>query len=203
MYDALSTRYTFPCPAHGEARVRLHDFRELDRLPGAAHPAVFRVRYVCACGDDHLGLVSHDELDWAPLGLQSGSGMFLNLMTDRLEPLQEEFGDIAARRIGAGEWPWSFFCYPEERPRPVFPSMFWLLAPGTADGSIGVAVRCPACLRVSINIVSREHVDVPFHNDPAVGVVEHVFRDDARRTIAEFESELYSSSFDARRLDLH
>ncbi len=201
MYDALSTRYTFPCPAQGEARVRLHDFRELDRLPGASHPAVFRVRYVCACGDDHLGLVSHDELDWAPLGLQAGT--FLNLMTDRLEPLQDEFGDIAARRIGAGEWPWSFFCYPEERPRPVFPSMFWLLAPGTANGSIGVAVRCPACMKVSINIVSPDHVDVPFHNDSAVGVVEHVFADDALRTIEEFEAELYSGSFDARRLHLH
>jgi hypothetical protein len=201
MYDPISTRYTFSCPTRGEARVRLHDFRELERLPGAAHPAVFRVRYVCACGDDHLGLVSHDELDWAPLGLQSG--VFLNLMTDRLEPLEEEFGDLAARRIGAGEWPWSFFCYPEERPRPVFPSMFWLLAPGASTESIGVAVRCPACLKVSINIVSPEHVDVPFHNDPAVGVVRHVFREDALRTIEEFESELYSSSFDARRLDLH
>jgi hypothetical protein len=201
MYDPISTRYTFPCPVHGEARVRLHDFRELDRLPGAAHPAVFRVRYVCSCGDDHLGLVAHDDLDWAPLGLQAG--VFLNLMTARLEPVQDELGDLAARRIGAGEWPWSFFCYPEERPRPVFPSMFWLLAPGTAAGSIGLAVRCPACLRLSINIVSAEHVDVPFHNDAAVGVVEHVFPGDALNTIEEFESELYSASFDARRLKLH
>jgi hypothetical protein len=201
MYDPISTQYTFPCPTRGEARVRLHDFRELERLPGAAHPAVFRVRYACSCGEDHLGLVPHDELDWAPLGLQSGT--FLNLMTDRLEPLQDEFGDLAARRIGAGEWPWSFFCYPEERPRPVFPSMFWLLAPGTAAGSIGVAVRCPACMRLSINIVSREHVDLPFHNDAAVGVVEHVFREDASHAIEEFTSELYSASFDARRLKLH
>ena len=201
MYDPISTRYTFPCPARGEACVKLHDFRERERLPGAAHPAVFRVRYDCSCGDDHVGLVSHDDLDWAPLGLQAGQ--FLNLMTDRLEPLHEEFGDLAARRIGAGEWPWSFFCYPEERPRPVFPSMFWLLAPGTANGSVGVAVRCPACLKVSINIVSPEHVDVPFHNDAAVGVVRHVFREDARRSIEEFEAELYSASFDARRLELH
>jgi hypothetical protein len=201
MYDAISTQYTFSCPTRGEARVRLHDFRELERLPGAAHPAVYRVRYSCSCGDDHLGLVAHDDLDWAPLGLQSG--LFLNLMTDRLEPLQDEFGDLAARRIGAGEWPWSFFCYPEERPRPVFPSMFWLLAPGTVAGSIGVAVRCPACMRLSINIVSPEHVDLPFHNDAAVGVVEHVFREDAVHTIEEFRSELYSASFDARRLKLH
>jgi hypothetical protein len=201
MYDAIRTRYTFSCPTRGECHVRLHDFRELERLPGATHPAVFRVRYLCGCGDDHVGLVSHDELDWAPLGLQAG--VFLNLMTDRLEPLQEEFGDLAARRIGAGEWPWSFFCYPEERARPVFPSMFWLLAPGTTTGSIGLAVRCPGCMRVSINIVSSEHVDVPFHNDRAVGVVRHVFKDDALRTLEEFELELYSSAFDARRLDLH
>jgi hypothetical protein len=201
MYDALSTRYTFSCPARGESRVLLHDFRELDRLPGAAHPAVFRVRYACACGDEHVGLVAHDELDWAPLGLDSG--VFLNLMTDRLEPVEGEFGDLAARRIGAGEWPWSFFCYPEERPRPVFPSMFWLLAPGHAEGSVGLAVRCPACLRVSINIVSAAHVDMPFHNDAAVGVVEHVFHDDALRTVAEFRAQLDSSAFDARRLELH
>ncbi len=201
MYDPLSTRYTFSCPTGGQSRVLLHDFRELDRLPGASHPAVFSVRYACACGDDHVGLVAHDELDWAPLGL--GSGVFLNLMTDRLEPVEDEFGDLAARRIGAGEWPWSFFCYPEERPRPVFPSMFWLLAPAHAEDSVGLAVRCPACLRVSINIVSAAHVDVPFHNDAAVGVVEHVFRDDALRTVEEFRAELDSSAFDARRLQLH
>jgi hypothetical protein len=201
MYDPISTRYTFSCPAYGEAQVLLHDFRELDRLHGATHPAVFRVRYACSCGDEHIGLVAHDELDWAPLGLDGG--VFLNLMTDRLEPVEDELGDLAARRIGAGEWPWSFFCYPEERPRPVFPSMFWLLAPGSRFGSVGLAVRCPACLRVSINIVSAAHVDVPFHNDAAVGVVDHVFRDDALQTIEEFRAELDSSTFDARRLELH
>jgi hypothetical protein len=200
MYDALSTRYTFSCPERGESRVLLHDFRELDRLPGAVHPAVFSVRYACGCGDEHVGLVTHDELDWAPLGLDSR--VFLNLMTDRLEPVEEEFGDLAARRIGAGEWPWSFFCYPEERPRPVFPSMFWLLSPGQVDGSVGLAVRCPACLRVSINLVSAAHVDVPYHNDSSVGVVEHVFRADVLRTVEEFRAELDSSTFDERRLQL-
>jgi hypothetical protein len=56
---------------------------------------------------------------------------------------------------------------------------------------------------VSINIVSAAHVDVPFHNDAAVGVVDHVFRDDALRTVEEFRAELDSSAFDARRLQLH
>jgi hypothetical protein len=198
MYDSLTSRYTFSCPQHGEARVALSAFRTLDRLEGAAHPAVYRVRFACTCGDEHDGLVSHDELDWAPLGFEGG--VFLNLMTARVEPLADELGDLAAARIRAGEWPWSFFCYPEERPRPVFPSAFFLLAPG--DGRLGLAVHCPACGRTSVNLVSHEHVDLPFHNDREVGVVEHVFAGDVERTVEEFRAELWSASFDARRLGL-
>jgi hypothetical protein len=200
MYDTLKGLFRFACPSRGETGVTLSAFRVLERLPGAAHPAVYRVRFACHCGDEHPGLVSHDELDWAPLGL--GPGAFLNLMTSRLEPLSSELADLAARRIGAGQWPWSFFCYPEERPRPVFPSAFRLLAPGSAHGSVGVAVRCPVCSRVSVNLVSHEHVDVPFHNDPVIGIVRHVFAADAERTLREFRAELESSDFDARRLDL-
>ena len=198
MYDALTTRYTFACPARGESHVCLSSFRELERLPGPAHPAVYRVRFSCGCGDDHDGLVAHDELDWAPLGLDAGR--FLNLMTARLEPAAAELGDQALRRLEAGEWPWSFFCYPEERARPVFPSAFAVLAPG--DGSLGIAVRCPACGRTSVNLVSRPHVDLPFFNDPEVGVVAHVFAEDAALTLEAFQAELWSTSFDARRLDL-
>jgi hypothetical protein len=198
MYDALRSRYTFACPRNGESHVTLSAFRELERLPGAAHPAVFQVRFSCPCGDEHTGLVSHDELDWAPLGL--AEGVFLNLMTSRLDALAGELGDLAARRIAAGEWPWSFFCYPEEKPRPVFPSAFFLLAPG--DGSLGLAVTCPACSRISVNLVSASHIDLPFHHDAEIGVVEHVFAEDAAATLAEFQAELYSSRFDARRLAL-
>jgi len=198
MYDALTSRYTFACPARGECRVALSDFRRLERLPGAAHPAVYRIRFACPCGDEHDGLVSHDDLDLAPLGLEAGA--FVNLMTARVEPVAAELRDLAATRIGAGEWPWSFFCYPEERPRPVFPSSFSLLAPG--ERSLGLAVRCPVCGRLSVNLVSHAHVDLPFHNDREIGVVEHVFSDDLLETIATFRAELWSSSFDARRLEL-
>jgi len=200
MYDALTTRYIFACPAMGETSVKLSAFRELERLPGASHPAVFRVRFACPCGDEHPGLVSHEELDWAPLGLQDRT--FLNLMTARLEPLDSEFVDLAIHRIRAGTWPWSFFCYPEERPRPVFPSFFRLLAPSEEGGSIGLAVLCPSCLRISINLVSAEHVDLPFHNDKEIRVVEHVFAADAHRTVEEFQAQLYSSEFDAGRRSL-
>jgi hypothetical protein len=198
VYDALTTRYTFACPARGESHVCLSSFRELERLPGPAHPAVYRVRFSCGCGDHHDGLVAHDELDWAPLGLDAGR--FLNLMTARLEPAAAELGDQALRRLEAGEWPWSFFCYPEERARPVFPSAFAVLTPG--DGSVGIAVRCPSCGRTSVNLVSRPHVDLPFFNDPEVGVVAHLFAEDTALTLEAFRAELYSASFDARRLHL-
>ena len=198
MYDALTTRYTFACPARGETRVRLSAFRALDRIPGAEHPAVFRVLFDCPCGDEHPGLVSDSELDWAPLGL--AEERFLNLMTAQFAEVAEELTDLAVRRILAGEWPWSFFCYPEGRPRPVFPSSFFLLAPG--DGSLGIAVRCPSCERVSVNLVSHEHVDLPFHNDREVGVVPHLFTGDAERLVTDFREELDSSRFDAKRLEL-
>ena len=53
-----------------------------------------------------------------------------------------------------------------------------------------------------MNLVSREHVDVPFHNDREIGVVDHLFADDVHATVEEFRSELYGSSFDGRRLAL-
>ncbi len=198
MYDSLTSRYTFACPRRGESRVALSAFRTLEPLLGTTHPVVYQIRFACPCGDEHDSLVSHDELDWAPLGLDGR--LFLNLMTSRLEPVASELGDLAAMRIQAGEWPWSFFCYPEERPRPVFPSLFWLLAPG--GGSLGLAVRCPACSRISVNLVSHEHVDIPFHNDREIGVVDHVFPEDTHAAVEEFRAELWSASFDARRLAL-
>ena len=79
-----------------------------------------------------------------------------------------------------------FFCWPEERPRPVFPSAFKLLAPAASGDRVGLAVRCPACGKVSVNLVSRAHVDVPFVNDREVGVVRAPLpgrrRRDARRS---------------------
>jgi hypothetical protein len=123
-------------------------------------------------------------------------------MTSRVDSMATELGELAATRIKAGEWPWSFFCWPEERPRPVFPSAFRLLTEAASGDRIGVAVRCPVCARVSLNIVSRHHVDVPFHNDREIGVIGHLFEEDARATIEEFRAELFGTTFDVRRLSL-
>jgi hypothetical protein len=200
MYDALRTEFRFACPTRGQAAARLSSFRRLERLPGATHPAVFQVSFACSCGGEHVALVSDTELDWAPLGL--GEGAFLNLMTTRVEALAGELGDLAARRIEAGEWPWSFFCYLEGQPRPVFAWSYSVLGGGVPRDSVAVLVRCPACEALSLNLVSGAHLDVPFHNDREVGVLEHVFESDAEHVVERFQAELHSSHFDARRLAL-
>jgi hypothetical protein len=171
----------------------------LEQLPGPLHPAVYSVVFACGCGEDHRGLVSHKDLDWAPLGGTTAAS-FHDLMTSRDGLLAAELAELAAVRIGAGEWPWSFFCRLEDRPRPMTPSALAVIAAGEA--SVGVAVRCPACSAVSVNIVTREHVDIPFWNDARVGVVGHTFEAEALRTIEEFRAQLDSAQFDERRLDL-
>jgi hypothetical protein len=82
----------------------------------------------------------------------------------------------------------------------VFPSSFTLLT--AADETVGLAVRCPSCRRLSVNLVSRAHIDVPFHNDHEIGIVEHLFHEEALPTVAAFRAELWSASFDSRRLAL-
>jgi len=199
MYEPLTSMYSFACPHGRGVRVPLSAFRWLECLPGAAHPTIYRVSFSCLCGDEHEGLVSHDELDWAPLGVDAG-GTFRNLMTDHDDALAGELTLLAASRISVGQWPWSFYCYLEGCPRPITPSAFAVIAP--TDESFGILVRCPVCAALSVNLVSRAHVDIPFWNDARVGVVDHVFREDAVRAVAEFRSELRSARFDERRLDL-
>ena len=41
---------------------------------------------------------------------------------------------------------------------------------------------------------------LPFHHDREIGVVEHVFAGDADDLVETFRADLYSASFDARRL---
>ncbi len=195
--DPLTGTYRLPCPTAGSTRVRLSSFREIERIAGTAHPAVYRVVFACPCGGEHVALVGHDALDWAPLGLDEGV-TYVNLMTSRRDDLASELTGLATARIGRGEWPWCFFCQREDAPRPVTPSAFRLLAPSAR--AVAVAVRCPACSSTSINLVTTLHVDLPFHSDATVGVVAHAFEDDALRTIDALRSELDGASFDERRL---
>src|SRR5437868_13412561 len=88
MYDVLRASYRFHCPHRPPGQLRtvaLSRFRSIERLPGAAHPGVFRITYLCDCGDDHVGLVAHDDLDYGPMAatpVECG-----NLETVRPEPV--------------------------------------------------------------------------------------------------------------------
>src|SRR5271156_2509962 len=100
MYDALTTKYRFPCPRKGETSVLLSGFRRLEELPGPHHPVVYRVEFACGCGELHPGLVPHGELDWAPLGLNEDT-LWLNVMTSHRDSLAGELSDLAAQKIKA------------------------------------------------------------------------------------------------------
>lgn len=197
--DALTGTYRLPCPANGTSRVLLSSFRQIERVPGVVHPAVFRVVFDCSCGRSHVALVGHDALDWAPLGFEEHVP-YVNLMTSRREDLASELAELATARLGRGAWPWSFFCYLEDAPRPATPSSFRLLAP--FPGLVAVAIDCEHCGSTSINLVTHSHVDVPFHSDARVGVVDHAFDEDALPTTDAFLAELGSATFDEKRLVL-
>jgi hypothetical protein len=199
VYNPLTSKYALSCPQQGQAWLPLSAFRTLDRLPGPAHPAVFSVLFACPCGGVHPGFVTHDDLDVAPLGLGAG-GTFRNLMTTRDDLLEVELSSLAATRIGAGEWPWSFFCLREARPKPITPSAITLIAPG--EDRFGVAVRCPSCAAISVNLVTREHVDIPFWNDKRVTVVDHVFDEPGLDAVDVFQEGLTSARFGEMTIDL-
>lgn len=197
--DPLTGAYRLPCPVRGAARVRLSSFREIERVAGTAHPAVYRVVFACPCGAEHVALVGHDALDRAPLGLDEDGG-FLNLMTSRHDDLAAELAGLASMRIGRGEWPWCFFCQQEKAPRPVTPSSFRLLAP--CPDAVAVAVRCPVCDSTSVNLVTSTHIDVPFHSDTTVGVVAHAFESGSLQTVEALRWEVGSAPVDERRLQI-
>jgi hypothetical protein len=205
MYDVLRATYRFHCPRRpGDdlTRVPLSSFRRLERLEGAAHPAVYRVAYDCPCGEQHVGLVSHDDLDYGPLGRVDVE--FRNLLTGRSEPVGDELVEIARLEVQRGNWPWRLYCTEEARIRPVWPSSLEMVAPATAGGGdvLGVAMSCPGCGGLSVNLVSGAHLDIPFYHDKVVRYVERPFGDARDLTVEGFHHQLHSARFDSERADL-
>ena len=202
MYDVLRASYRFHCPHRPQGGLRsvaLSRFRSLERLPGAAHPAVFRVVYRCDCGDDHVGLLAHDDLDYGPIAASNVE--FRNLLTGRSEPVGEELLELTRLQVQRGNWPWQLLCGREAVLKPVFPSSLTLVCP--AEGElVGVAMRCPSCGELSLNVVSESHLDVPFYHDRVVRLIDRPFGDPRDLTVDRFHEQLWSSGFDAERASL-
>lgn len=198
MYDGFKARYTFPCPARREASIPFSAFRTVEQLPGVRRPAVFDIRFSCPCGGEHPGLLTHRDLDWSPLG--GTAEAFFDVMTGRFESVYDMLVDEAAHRITHGRWPWTFFCVAETKPRPAYPSAFRVLEP--AHGRMVVAVRCPSCESISVNLVSCDHLDVPYYSDREVEVVDHVFGQRGGGGLDDLVEELHSGPFGRSRQPL-
>lgn len=196
MFDVLRNHYELRCPATGAtAGVSLSRFRSVRRLRGAEHPAVFRVVFDCdACSGRHESLISHDRLDWEPLGIDIPTA-FTDLVSGSRALLGSELAGSASARLKQGGWPWTFFCHPESAIRPGFPSSLRLVAPteGTDAERIGVTVRCFHCQRLTVNIVSRSHLDVPWYSDPHIAYLGVLLRDDQITTEERFRHQLASN----------
>ena len=202
MYDVLRASYRFHCPHRPPGQLRtvsLSRFRSIERLPGAAHPAVFRVTYLCDCGDDHVGLVAHDDLDYTPI---AGAPMvFRNLLTGRSEPVANELLEHARAQVQRGNWPWRLYCGREAALKPVFPSCLALVLPAETE-LVGVAMHCPSCGELSLNVVSEAHLDVPFYHDPVVRLIDRPYGDIRDMTVEAFHEQLWSAGFDSERATL-
>lgn len=193
MFDPIRNRYALTCPEHEETVwVPVSGFRAIRRLRGAHAPAVFRVAFDCECGGRHEALVSHDRLDWEPLGTDS-TETFTNLLTGRRELLATELSEQATDHLRRGSWPWMFYCHPESAMRPGFPSSLRFVTPEHGHGTdrVGTLVRCFSCERHTVNIVSRDHLDVPWHTDAAIGFIAQVFDGDAIAPEERFRHQLH------------
>jgi hypothetical protein len=182
MYDPLRAEYRMRCPERnpdGDRRygVTLSQFVSVTRLAGAQHPAVYCVHHHCsACGGSHDALLTHDELDCAPVVGTPSSEPFWEPLTGRIAgDAGEELREAAASRVRRGDWPWLFWCAEERCGKPLFPSEIRFAA--RHDDRIGIAVVCSACERASLNVVTPWHLDVPFFHDRAVEASDRPLRD--------------------------
>src|SRR5919199_4316360 len=114
MHDLLRARYRLPCPRRhaGDRRaVALSAFRRVERLPGARHPAVYRVAYRCDCGGEHVCLLAHGDLDYGPIApplaaesARADAPAFRNLMTGRMESVLDELVELVRLEVQRGNW---------------------------------------------------------------------------------------------------
>jgi len=199
VYDVLRNRYRFMCPVASAPDDRpLSSFRTIERLPGPGHPAVYRIHYVCAvCGDEHPALLSEHELDCGPVTPRTDE-TFVNVLTGKHEPVADELTNVAELHLRRGNWPWTFYCACEHEVRPGYPSHLARVEPGVDDRTLGVAVRRACCGGLSINLVSRRHLDEPFYHDRVLRFVDRPLPPGAG-VLERFTHELWGGAFDEER----
>jgi len=144
-------------------------------------------------------LVAHDDLDYGPIAATPVE--FRNLVTGRTEPVAGELVELTRVQVQKGNWPWKLYCGREAKLKPVFPSSLALVSPADSE-LVGVAMHCPSCGDLSLNVVSEAHLDVPFYHDRVVRLIDRPFLDSRDLTVDDFHERLWSAGFDAERARL-
>ena len=126
---------------------------------------------------------------------------FRNLVTGRTEPVAGELVELTRAQVQKGNWPWKLYCGREAKLKPVFPSSLALVSPADSE-LVGVAMHCPSCGELSLNVVSEAHLDVPFYHDRVVRLIDRPFLDSRDLTVDDFHERLWSAGFDAERARL-
>jgi hypothetical protein len=116
----------------------------------------------------------------------------------------DELAEVARTHVQRGNWPWRLYCSTEARMRPVWPSSLAIVTPSASgrEGVLGVAMSCPGCGEVSLNLVTGAHLDVPFYHDRVVRYVDRPYGDGRDLTVDIFHAELHSARFDSERAGL-
>ena len=99
-----------------------------------------------------------------------------------------EVAELARCEVQKGKWPWRLYCCREGCIKPVFPASLAMVLPHErGEELVGVAMVCPSCGEVSINLVTQPHLDVPFFHDRVVRFVERPFGDARDLTVDPLE----------------
>jgi hypothetical protein len=146
-YDTIQVGWSLACVEQARRIVvRLDAFRELEELPGAVHPALFRVAYRCpACRGRHLALIAGGDLDVAPL--REPPPPYYDPLLGHMTWDGDAVSELWLQSIRRHRWPLVFQCCAERRAVPGWPSALRVLEPDREERTslYRVAYRCPSC----------------------------------------------------------
>ena len=145
--------------------------------------------------------MSHADLDYGPLAPVEVE--FRNLLTGRTEPVGDELAEVARSAGAARQLAVAAVLQPRGADEPGVAVQPGMVRPGGRPRRVvGVAMSCPGCGEVSLNLVSGAHLDVPFYHDRVVRYVDRPFGDARDLTVEGFHHQLHSARFDTERADL-
>lgn len=148
MWDPLQSAWRLRCPEQeNPPTVRLHDFRQIERLAGAVSPAVYRIRFDCDCGERHTALLTASELDLDPVTtpLPCHHDLLLGRTAWAADELERRWQDAIVR----GTWPLRVRCPRNHAAQMAWPSLLRAIEPLSGERAV-IHYECPCCHRLAV-----------------------------------------------------